>query len=164
VARIGLVLGAGGVVGGAFHAGVLAAVAEATDWDPGDAEVVVGTSAGATTGAMLRAGTPTGALLGRPVGSNGPTSVPERVRLRALRPRVTAPAILARTALRPWEARVGLLAAALLPPGVVPTRIISEAMAPHFPVGWPERTLWIVAVHLSSGRRVVFGRPDAPMA
>ena len=32
--RVGLVLGAGGVAGGAFHAGVLAALAEATGWDP----------------------------------------------------------------------------------------------------------------------------------
>jgi hypothetical protein len=34
VARIGLVLGAGGVTGGAFHAGVLAALADGTGWDP----------------------------------------------------------------------------------------------------------------------------------
>ena len=31
---VGLVLGAGGVVGGAYHAGALAALAEATGWDP----------------------------------------------------------------------------------------------------------------------------------
>jgi len=44
--RIGLVLGAGGIVGHAFHAGVLGALAEVTGWDPRAAEVVVGTSAG----------------------------------------------------------------------------------------------------------------------
>ena len=31
---VGLVLGAGGVVGGAYHAGALAALADATGWDP----------------------------------------------------------------------------------------------------------------------------------
>src|SRR5712664_2987388 len=56
MARIGLVLGAGGAVGHAFHVGVLAAVAEVTGWDARDAEVIVGTSAGSVVGALLRAG------------------------------------------------------------------------------------------------------------
>ena len=63
--RIGLVLGAGGVVGHAFHAGVLAAVAEATGWDPRDADVIVGTSAGSVVGALLRAGASAPDLVGR---------------------------------------------------------------------------------------------------
>ncbi len=54
--RIGLVLGAGGVVGHAYHAGVLDGLAEATGWDPREAEVIVGTSAGSVVGALLRAG------------------------------------------------------------------------------------------------------------
>ena len=54
--RIGLVLGAGGAVGHAFHAGVLAALADETGWDAREAEVVVGTSAGSVVGALLRAG------------------------------------------------------------------------------------------------------------
>src|SRR6478672_10946248 len=56
VPRVGLVLGAGGAVGHAFHAGVLAAIAEATGWDARKAEIVVGTSAGSGLGAFLRAG------------------------------------------------------------------------------------------------------------
>ena len=44
--KVGLVLGAGGIAGGAFHAGVLAALEEATGWDPRRAGLVVGTSAG----------------------------------------------------------------------------------------------------------------------
>ena len=39
--RVGLVLGAGGVAGGAFHAGVLPALHEATEWDPRPAGVLV---------------------------------------------------------------------------------------------------------------------------
>src|SRR5437763_16853595 len=54
--RIGLVLGAGGMVGHAFHAGVLAAMSEATGFDAREAEVIVGTSAGSVVGALLRAG------------------------------------------------------------------------------------------------------------
>ena len=75
VARIGLVLGAGGVTGGAFHAGVLAALAEGTGWDPRRAEIVVGTSAGSVTAAALRAGLPAADLAaraeGRPLSAEG---------------------------------------------------------------------------------------------
>jgi len=39
-----------------FHAGMLAALAEMTGWDPREAEVVVGISAGSVVGALLRAG------------------------------------------------------------------------------------------------------------
>ena len=46
---VGLVLGSGGLHGAAQHAGALAALVEATGWDPRTADVVVGTSAGATT-------------------------------------------------------------------------------------------------------------------
>src|SRR6476646_10475234 len=53
--RVGVVLGAGGAVGHAFHAGVLAGIADATGWDARDAEVVVGTSAGSIVGALIRA-------------------------------------------------------------------------------------------------------------
>ena len=74
-ARIGLVLGAGGAVGGAFHAAVLDALAEDTGWDPRTAEVIVGTSAGSVTGALLRAGLAPADLaaraLGRPISPAG---------------------------------------------------------------------------------------------
>ena len=53
---VGLVLGAGGVAGGAWHAGVLAALAEETGWDARSAAVIVGTSAGSIIGAALRSG------------------------------------------------------------------------------------------------------------
>src|SRR5207302_7220597 len=56
MARIGLVLGAGGSVGHAYHAGVLAGSEEGTGWDPRRAEVIVGTSAGSVVAALLRAG------------------------------------------------------------------------------------------------------------
>src|SRR3954469_16593374 len=54
--RVGLVLGAGGVTGGAWLTGVLQALVEETGWDPGSADVVVGTSAGAMIGTLVAAG------------------------------------------------------------------------------------------------------------
>ena len=54
--RVGLVLGAGGLVGQAYHAGVLAGIADSTGWDPRDASLIVGTSAGSAVGTYLRLG------------------------------------------------------------------------------------------------------------
>ena len=51
MARVGLVLGAGGIVGQAYHAGVLAAIELDLGWDPREADVIVGTSAGSVVGA-----------------------------------------------------------------------------------------------------------------
>ena len=65
MARIGLVLGAGGVVGHAFHAGVLAALQEETGWDARRADLIVGTSAGSGVAALLRAGLSPADLLAR---------------------------------------------------------------------------------------------------
>src|SRR5258708_39907852 len=56
MASIGLVLGAGGLAGHAYEAGVLAALAERTGWDPNNANIVVGTSAGAGVAAYIRSG------------------------------------------------------------------------------------------------------------
>src|SRR5271165_5467147 len=55
-ARVALVLGAGGVVGQAYHAGVLSALESQIGWDPRSADVVVGSSAGSITGTLLRLG------------------------------------------------------------------------------------------------------------
>ena len=44
--KVGLVLGAGGVLGGAWLTGALHAIARETGWDPGSADRIVGTSAG----------------------------------------------------------------------------------------------------------------------
>ncbi len=54
--RVGLVLGAGGVLGGAWLTGALHALATEADWDPGSAEYIVGTSAGSVMGALVAAG------------------------------------------------------------------------------------------------------------
>jgi NTE family protein len=42
--RIGLVLGAGGSAGVAYHGAILGALEAATQWDPRTADIIVGTS------------------------------------------------------------------------------------------------------------------------
>src|SRR5919204_1414739 len=56
VMTVGLVLGAGGVMGGAWLTGALEALAAETGWDPGSADRIVGTSAGAMIGGLVAAG------------------------------------------------------------------------------------------------------------
>jgi NTE family protein len=179
--RIGLVLGAGGATGGAFHAGMLAALADITGWDPRQAAVVVGTSAGSITGTVLRAGLPAADLLNRQV--NRPLTAEgaellgelanvqpprlERPSLRRMPRAVAAPAAVLRAATRPWTVRPGALAAALMPPGTVATDVISDMVGALAGKVWPEADLRICAVRLSTGRRVVFrrdGEPEAPVA
>src|SRR5580700_6532148 len=115
-ARIGVVLSAGGEAGLAFHAGVLAGLAEGIGWDPNTAELLMGTSAGSVAAAALRAGlTPhdmaamvegsplsaKGAALIAPVG-DGPPSHPPRGRRRLPAWGPAAPRILMAAARHPW--------------------------------------------------------------
>lgn len=172
--RVALVLGAGGTVGHAFHAGVLAALADVIGWDARRADVMVGTSAGSLVASLLRAGLPPGDLARRAVGArlsaDGATVV-ARARLGApggqppprRRPtgRSASPTRLARALRAPWEVRPGSLAAAALPAGQDPTDAIGAPFSALYGAAWPSATLWIVAVQLDSGRRAVFGRdPD----
>src|SRR5690349_5218831 len=141
---IGLVLGAGGEVGYAFHAGVLAALADVTGWDARSAEVIVGTSAGSIAGAVLRAGCSPADLAGRVTGgavsdharrlleradeaNDRVRPIPARSPRRGL-PTMSAPGALWRAALQPWNARPGSVAAAALPEGRVSTEVISAGL------------------------------------
>src|SRR5436190_2166915 len=56
--NLGQVLGGGGVLGGAWLTGGLAAVAEETGWDPAEADYIVGTSAGSLIGSLVASGVP----------------------------------------------------------------------------------------------------------
>lgn len=168
--RIGLVLAAGGSVGVAYHGAVLAAMEEHTGWDPRRAALVIGTSAGALTGAVLRAGVPAGDMA---CTSEGLPLSDEGARLAAVgRPRRPRPSIYDALAFRPvadfravihgltrpWAHPRAALLAAALPAGGIPTTAISSGIDAVYAGRWPEDPLWICAVDLRSGQRVVFGR------
>jgi NTE family protein len=170
MATVGLVLGAGGVVGGAYHAGALAALAEA-GWDARGADLIVGTSAGSIAGAALRAGlTPadqlarmTGRRLSREgaalVGAMTPvTELPLRAPFPRGLPLPASPQLAATALLPPWNARPLAALAGLLPPGSMPTAPIGDRIRELLPGPWPDQPLWICALRLRDGLRVVFGR------
>ena len=174
MSRIGLVLGAGGPVGHAYHAGVLAAIEQATGWDPRKAEIVVGTSAGSVVAAMVRAGLAAADLaaasLGRPLSTAGAALLARAgPRIRLATPGLQhadlgrGPAAAA-LLLRPWRVRAGALAAALLPAGTVSTEAVAASVRGVYGNGWADRPTWICAVRLDDGRLVAFGRPGAPAA
>jgi NTE family protein len=179
--RIGLVLGAGGVVGHAYHAGVLDGLCDVTGWDARDAEVIVGTSAGSAVGALLRAGfsprdvaaratgeplSPQGAgLVARAGMGERPAQLPTGPTRRRGLPRMASPSLLVRAALRPfWMNRPGVMLAGALPTGAVPTELFAAGFRLLFGSDWPRRDLWLAAVRLRDGRRIVFGRDGAPAA
>jgi hypothetical protein len=56
--RVALVLGAGGITGGAYEPGTLAAISERTGWEPPSAHAFIGTSTGSWIAALLAFGRP----------------------------------------------------------------------------------------------------------
>jgi NTE family protein len=178
MARYALVLGGGGYAGTAFHAGVVTALARA-GWDPADASVVLGTSAGATTAALLGAGFPAreyvSLILEHRLSDRARAVMDGIGHLKAAprmpRPRLrpAAPALAGR-ALRPSAGLpFGVLLAAATPAGTVNVADVSPGYGPQF-ASWPQRPTWITAVDLVHGQRAVFGRthraslPDAVSA
>jgi NTE family protein len=176
--RVGLVLGAGGTVGQAYHAGVLAALEHDLGWDPRSADVIVGTSAGSVTGALLRLGVPASDLAAWAV--QAPLSVESAPYLRWLdrdRPefpplqlshwmrrwRMPPLGLVRRIASRPWALRPGVLATAMMPAGEVDLREHVDVLDEVAAEGWPDG-LWICAACRDDGDRVVFGRPGSPRA
>ncbi len=175
---IGLVLGAGGVVGQAYQAGVLAALEREAHWDAGEADIIVGTSAGSVTGAALRVGVPAtdlaasaygkpmspqgGALLKRILPDENPLPVPSVLSL--LRPWNTpSPDLIRRTVRRPLAFRPDVAAMTLLPRGRINISERAKALNELIGDDWPDG-LWICAARRSDGGRVVFGRQGSPTA
>jgi NTE family protein len=149
--QVGLVLGAGGVTGEAYHRGVVRALLD-VGWDARSADVVVGTSAGSIVAATLRASHGAGVPVPKP--DPATTGIPEPI----------APPRARRLLLGPMRARPIARAMSLLPAGRIATEFLSEGFDKRFGDDWPDQDTWLVAVRRRDGRRVVFGRADAPKA
>ena len=168
---VALVLGSGGVLGASFHAGVLLALSQTWGIDARSTAEILGTSAGAFTGAMLAAGlSPTDLVRreqGLPLSSSGRAiwgrrteSVGLKSQERAFGVGIGPPAApqLALSAFwRPGTIRPGTVLAGLTPRGQRSTDRIEATITDVLGATWPTAPrLRLVAVNLGSGRREVF--------
>jgi NTE family protein len=179
--KIGLVLGAGGIQGGAWLTGGLDALAEQTGWDPADADYVVGTSAGSMIGALCASGIPPWFMVahsrgevfqgvvdadGRPA-ADADRAAGARFELqRALPPIGPGSWRLAlRTLANPRRFTPATVFSGWIPRGIFSTESLKDTIRRVVPSGWsPHPNLWIVACDYETGRRTPFGRAGAPEA
>jgi NTE family protein len=179
--RVGLVLGAGGVQGGAWLTGGLDALAESTGWDPATADVVVGTSAGSVIGSLCLAGIPPWFMVAHSAGESFDGVVDAQGRPAAEADRSGGARFQLERALPPigpgsWRLALNTLReprryppavvfAGWAPRGFFSTEPLKEIIRRTVPEGWTEhRNHWVVACDYASGRRVAFGRAGAPQA
>jgi NTE family protein len=157
-------MGAGGPIGHAFHAGVLKALVDGCGFDPRRVGLVLGTSAGAVAGALIRGGMSAQDLYAAACGESPLARLLQQPSAKSGGDRrwPASPNYLRRVLRRPWRARPGRLVSALLPEGDVDHHLLGETITRLHPEGWPARSLWVTAVSLDCGTRVVFGHPDAP--
>ena len=179
--KVGLVLGAGGVLGGAWLVGGLSAFARETDWDPGSADQIVGTSAGSMIGALVAAGVPPWFMVahsrgevfeglagpdGRPA-ADADRSAGANFRLHRGLPAIGPGSLrMAFTALsNPLRHTPLQMVAGWLPSGFVSTDALKETVTRAVPGDWVEHpSYWAVACDYESGRRTPFGRLGSPRA
>ena len=177
-------LGAGGVQGGAWLTGGLDALARETGWDPATADFVVGTSAGSMIGSLCVAGIPPWFMVAHSAGETlrrgrrrpGPARRRRRplrrarvFRLAARAGRRSAPApgawrcapCATRAATPPAPRFAGWA-----PRGFISTEPLRDIIRARRPERLDRRTPrhWVVACDYATGRRVAFGRDDAPEA
>lgn len=177
-ARRGLVLGGGGVLGGAWAVGALEAIEEVRGIDPRDFDIIVGTSAGSVLGALVAAGVSIEALRdhqrGAPI-TEGPlagylwdyeTATGGR---RPSMPRLRGPGsvrLMASSLRHGLKMPPTAVLSAFVPVGNGSLERVGHLIDAITPFGeWsPHPSLWVVAMDYEAGHRVVFGRDDAPRA
>lgn len=161
--NVALVLGGGGAAGNAWTIGVIAGLAAAGLDMTEAADLVIGTSSGATAAAHVRSGIPPAELLAsmlseqvRPVGQHReqPPSLPMATvfeRMRAIGAAATSAAELRRA-----MGAFGLESDSILGPGAAQRRALVAARLPR--PEWPDRPMIVVAVDAHTGELAVFDR------
>src|SRR5215212_5208549 len=179
--KVGLVLGAGGIQGGAWLTGGLDALAAETGWDPASADYVVGTSAGSMIGALCASGVPPWFMVAHSAGETFEGLVDAEGRPAAEADRDGGATFRLHRGLPflgPGSWRLGLRALASpsrhtpfqvmsgwLPRGLISTEPLERTIRRVVSEGWSSHpNLWIIACDYQTGRRTPFGREDAPPA
>ena len=173
--RRGVVLGAGGVLGASWTIGALGALTETIGWDPHEADVLIGTSAGSVLASLLGAGLTVEQLLNhqRGIVVEGDPRIEydsDNASGGALPPRpklgIGSRSLLLRAARNPRRYPPLAIASALAPHGRGTLDPVGGLIDAVVPAGeWvPHPKTWIIAMDYANGRRVAFGRPGAPNA
>jgi NTE family protein len=176
--KVGLVLGAGGVLGGAWLVGGMHALAEETGWDPGSADQIVGTSAGAMVAGLSASGVPPWFMVAHSAGETDEIDSAEdpdgssRSAGAVYRLHRGMPALgpgswrLALASLaRPYRYSPAAMLAGWLPHGLISSEPLKQTIRRVAGDDWPPHPgLWIMACDLQRGERVAFGRQGAPRA
>lgn len=163
--RRGLVIGCGGTLGAAWIVAALASVRDVLGWDPREADVLMGTSAGAEYVTMLGSGIGVDELLDLQRGTaTNPVLAAHLAAGPGMLPPIPQPRIGSlRLALQAQGMRS---AAALLPIGRGDATWLGT-LAQQLNPGrdWvPHPATWLVAMDLATGEQVPFGAPHAPAA
>lgn len=176
--RRAFVFGGGGVLGFAWIVGALTALEHELGVRPGPSDLMIGTSAGAVTAGILSCGVSVDSIrrhqLGMPLPEDPPISWnyerdaggsrPPRPGWRPGSPRLLWGGIRNPGAVPPVVALSGLLPAGRGTLEPIQQMISAVATVADWAGEWPIRRTWIVATDYASGRRVAFGRADAPTA
>lgn len=176
--RRGLVLGGGGVLGGTWAVGALAAMEEQYGFAAADADIIVGTSAGSVLAALIGGGVTVEELrqhYGDEVVTSGPLAgydfdpIQATGGRRPARPRLLGPGspkLIGSSLRRLGQLPATTVLSAFMPEGTRSLERIGHLVDAVTPFGdWsPHRGIWVVAMDYEDGRRVVFGRPGAPVA
>lgn len=165
MSKTGLVLGAGGATAWVFHTAVLRTLRDEAGVDPFEADLIVGTSAGASLAASLRAGIDLEDFYR--TATRPPTDEQRRAMLAELKAaKKTLIPLSAGMAkhMFPGGQGVTMALAGLLPPGLFPTGWLAALPGMASFDGWPDG-LWIPAVRVPDASLVVFGRErsDVPV-
>ena len=179
--KTGLVLGAGGVIGGSWLVGALEALESETGWSPSKADIISGTSAGSVVGALTAAGM-SPSLMAAYIGGGTLDEIDaldqrtdlaaEKIDDMAYRLKLALPPIgpgswrmAVSTALRPLKHAPSAVMSAWLPRGFISTQPITELVERFIDKPWPEHSnYWAVAADYSTGKRMAFGREGSPAA
>jgi NTE family protein len=174
--RVGLVLGAGGMVGIAYHAGVIRALERHSDLRIAEVDLIVGTSAGSVAAAYLRSGYSAEELWDLALGIHplmealGETPADRRA-ATAFTPAFATPGqfvgasvSLARSFARLPSPRVPERLHPYISGGLFTMERAAERFRADLGKTWPTQKTAICAVNLGTGSRTVFGPLDSPIS
>lgn len=174
--RVGLVLAAGGIAGSAWLTGALIALQAQTGWDPAEADIILGTSAGSLIGSMSAAGIEPRRMAELVIGESAEHTVEQPARLAAACTGTEFTLACALPPIGPGSWRLALssllhpgshtpaaLVSGLLPRGMLSTDPIVQVVERVIHRDWPRHdAFWAVACDYGNGERAVFGRAGSP--